>query len=431
LNAIRAKSSLCFAGCEAAVPGVGGGPPRDLDDYIVKCCFHHFTDALHLLSARHGLPVDPDLRNGKVRELAVREQDPFKFFINHASAIEGLGGANLSPDPRYCFHTLYTDVRPGPARYELRLDGVRASYGELALRVHAFRPESGENASLVAGARLDVASDERSDLSIQVRFAALRDVQYAFYGYFVEDSDLHAESLKIVLHEVEGEVVDYVEPPRSVLALGLGPKEVRPANALIHVGKPSLFAPVSQDCTVAQMDAVPGAVAGIEDWSEAMALIALDAYGVAVRALECIVIDPVSEAFGAALAKAGFLVRHADGTDVPPATSMLFADVVVWPAGLPAEPDPARRWDIVQAWLGRLKIGGLGVMTGRYYPDPDAISSARSHDGPLVTRNEIGKWALRLIGEGYSVAPLALSSPKDLVLDYEGLARFALIVRRH
>ena len=47
-----------------------------------------------------------------------------------------------------------------------------------------------------------------------------------------------------------------------------------------------------------------------------------------------------------------------------------------------------------------------------------------------MTQNEIGRWALQLIGEGFSVAPLAFSTPEDLVLDPLGFARFALIAQR-
>jgi hypothetical protein len=70
-------------------------------------------------------------------------------------------------------------------------------------------------------------------------------------------------------------------------------------------------------------------------------------------------------------------------------------------------------------------------MTLRYLPDSGPVSSDDVGGGTQVTRNEIGKWALGLIGAGYSVAPLAFSAPEDLELDQDGLARFALIVRRN
>ena len=363
----------------------------------------------------------------------MRELDPFSFFINHASAIDGLGGGNMSPDPRYCFHTVYEEVRPGQAHYELRLSGVRASRGELALRVHAFRPHTGENASLVAGARLDVAVDAKQDLSVSVRFAALRNVHYAFYGYFIEDSDIHADSLTVLLHEPEGEEADYVEPPRSVLALEPAEYEVRPANALIHVVTPRLSAPVSQDCTraqIAEVTAQHGPDASLEDWAETLCLNALRTYDIIAPALEGLIVGPCSARLSQSLAASGFSMTQMDSAPLPASNSSLFADFLVCPAAAPSDTDPARRWESAKAWLGRLKIGGLGVMLLRYNPQSGPSRGGLAVDGDRITRNEIGKWALRLIADGYSVAPLAFSAPEDLFLDDEGLASFVLIVRR-
>jgi hypothetical protein len=45
-------------------------------------------------------------------------------------------------------------------------------------------------------------------------------------------------------------------------------------------------------------------------------------------------------------------------------------------------------------------------------------------------RNEIKKWVFRLIGMGYSVAPLAFAEAQDLAIDDSGKAAFCLIVRR-
>lgn len=364
----------------------------------------------------------------------MRQIDPFSFFFNHASAVAGLGGDGLSPDPRYCFHTPYVLVRPGAASFELTLRDVRATRGELALRVHAFRPESGENASLVAASRLDVSTAQRVDLTATVRFAALRDVHYAFYGFFIEDSDIAARALEVALHEPEDGAVDFIPPPRSILAQHLPPREVRPANALIHVIAPHLAKPVSQDCTEAQIAEAATGVEGVAmtgDWAEMLCLAALGTYGIRDRALEALLVGPVSQAFATALGDAGFLLRQADTDDVPAPSSPVFADVVFWPQGLGHEPDPETRWSIVQAWLARLKIGGLGVITMRYRPEVEPVSCLDVTDGPDLTRNAIGKWALKLIGLGYDVAPLAFSLREDLRLDADGLARFALIVRRH
>jgi len=359
----------------------------------------------------------------------MREIDPFSYYSSHASAIRGLGGPGLSPNPLYCLHTDYLDIRPGPAKFELQLQNVRASFGELILCVHALRPHTGENASLVAGTRVDVTTDQALDLRAVVAFSVLPKVQYALYGYFLNGSDIRADGLKVLLQEFDGDVEDYVEPPRSILAMVQQKREVRPANALIHVVAPRLVAPVSQDFTWIQLGELKASRLGetADDWAEALCLNALNAYGVKVPALEGVVVGPCSERFSKALVDNDFALREVAADPVPPANSGLFGDFMVWPQGLGILEDARARWEMVKGWFGRLKIGGMGVMTCRYRPGDIPTANASV---PEVTQNEIGRWALRLIGEGYSVAPLAFSSREDLVLDAEGLARFAIIARR-
>jgi hypothetical protein len=84
----------------------------------------------------------------------------------------------------------------------------------------------------------------------------------------------------------------------------------------------------------------------------------------------------------------------------------------------------------MEAWLARLKIGGLAVLGLRYRPDSDLVSSSTASDAQVLTRNEIAQWTLRLIGSGYSVAPLAFAPVSDLVIDERGLAGFVMIVQR-
>lgn len=363
----------------------------------------------------------------------MREIDPFAFFYNHASAIKGLGGDARSPDPRYCFHTPYVEVRPGVAWFELKLTGVRASHGELALRVHAFRPESGENASLAAAGRLNMWVDEKQDLHVKVRFGALRDVKYAFYGHFLEHGDIFADAVSVMLVEPEGEEEVYIEPPRSILAINETKRDVRPANALIHNDPVRVRVPVSQDCGQSQLaeiglSATNGAEA-LAAWSEAFCLAAMKAYNVGGTGLEGQIVGPASPAFSRELTLAELSLRN---MDVEPQASdaKMFADFLLWPAGPPPEVDPFARWSRIKTWLARLKIGGMAVIHLRYKYEAGPLSAASAVDGAYLTRNEIGKWVLRLIGEGYSVAPMAFLPSTDLVFDMDGLAAFNLIVRR-
>jgi hypothetical protein len=362
----------------------------------------------------------------------MRKIDPFAFFYNHASAIRGLGGESRSPDPRYCFHTPYVEVRPGLAWFELHLEGVRASRGDLALRIHAFRPESGENASLAAAGRMNVWVEEKQDLNIKVRFGALRDVKYAFYGHFLEDGEIHADGVSVALVEPEGEEAIYIEPPRSELAMVQEKSEVRPANALIHADPIRLNVPVSQDYGRSQLDELglsPVDVNARTNWSEALCLAAMKAYGVAGTGLEGQIVGRATPAFRQELLSAKLALRDMD--EEPQACDEArFADFLLWPAGPVLNAEPYARWKLVRTWLARLKIGGLAVLHLRYHYEPGPLHAASAIDGKHLTRNEIGKWVLRLIGEGYSVAPMAFAPSSDLILDEDGLAAFNLIVRR-
>jgi hypothetical protein len=47
-----------------------------------------------------------------------------------------------------------------------------------------------------------------------------------------------------------------------------------------------------------------------------------------------------------------------------------------------------------------------------------------------LTRNEIGQWVLRLIGAGFSAAPLAFAPVAELARDEAGRAAIVLVFRR-
>lgn len=364
----------------------------------------------------------------------MREIDPFSYFFDHASAIGGFGGNRRSPDPQYCFHTHYVEVRPGQASYQLKLSGALASQGELTVRVHAYKPSTGGNATLVAGSRLYLGAEERSELTVTVKFVALRDVNYAFYGYFTDNSDISAEKVEVFLDEPEDGASIYVEPPRSIMALELGASETRPANALIHYGSPTLSIPVSQDCTFSQLADMEVASDSIDDalevWRKSVTLTALRAYEVLVPGLHGLLLGPLGQRVETAILNAGMIFDHGNALPLPNPSSELFYDFILWPDQHEVTGTPETRFAAISAWLGRLKIGGVAVLGLRYRADASIVSSTLAMETGLLSRNEIGQWALRLIGAGYSVAPLSFVAPHDRVIGSDGLASFILIVRR-
>ena len=369
----------------------------------------------------------------------MREIDPFSYYSGQASAIPGFGGELPPPDAGYCFHTEYIAVRPGLASYQLRIAGVRASCGRLALRVHSHRRDRAENAKFVAGAQIDLDGRDGPELCVGVQFVALPQTQYAFYGQFVRDADIRADAVTVSLGEGAGQAHEYVEPPPSVLASPLDRQDLMPAKALLHVLSHPLGAPVSQDCTVRQMaelraDASSGH--GLDDWAEALCLNALRVHGATGQALEGLLVGRCSDRFAAALREGegedegggGHDLRVFAATPPPPENATIFGDFLVWPHALEEDGDPALRWLAVRAWFGRLKIGGIGIIACRFVPGHPAAGGGQP--GPPITRSEIERWARRLIAEEYSVDPLVFSTYEDLQIDEEGLARFALVARR-
>jgi len=360
----------------------------------------------------------------------MQELDPFSYYPGHRSAIEDLGGDEPSPDPNYCFHTNYIAIRPGLAQYDLQLQQVRATRGELALRIHASGWGAADTVSLVTGAQLDVASTGPRDLAVSLRFYALPGVKYALYGYSTKDTDITADGLQVFLAEDVSQDTP-PEAPQSVMTLSQARQGAHSNNVLIHVVSHHLAAPVSQDCTIAQLAEIKSdqrSTNALDDWAEAMCLNALRINGVTVWALEGLLIGHGSDHLRLMLGEQGFSMRGYAPEAPPPPT--VFADFLVWPEGLPSDGDSAHRWGLIDAWFTRLKIGGIGVVTCRFRPNDPRLAPAHAEGDHHITQNEIGRWALLLIDKGFSVAPLAFSATEDLALDDAGLARFALIARR-
>ena len=372
----------------------------------------------------------------------MREIDPFDYWERHASAIEGLGGQERSPDPRYLFHTRYYPVRAGHARFVVRLDEVRASFGELSVRVHAWKPEGDSNVSLVAGTRAMLLGDEGAEVNLTVHFAAQKGVLYALYGYLSEDSDVAARAIHVAIDEPEDTSDLVPEPPRSILALRRQTEHTRSVNTLQHYGRIDIQYPGSQSCTVEQVAAL-GCASGsffgreraedydavIGRWSEALCLNALATYGVTEPGLEGLIVGSISAESAQRLVSCGPVARSED-RQPPSRMCSDFYDFLLMPSGLAEATDARLRWQAVEDWMARLKIGGLAVLCLRYLSEGNLVGSSAIADAPTLSRNEIGQWSLRLIGGGYSVAPLAFAPVSELVVDQRGVATFALIIQR-
>lgn len=271
----------------------------------------------------------------------------------------------------------------------------------------------------------------RTTLAISLRFYAVAGETYALYGYLIGDTDIEGDGLQVFLAEETSQN----EPvaPRSVLTLSQTSHGTPSDNHLFNVVPHHLVAPVSQYCTFAQLAEIavdPRTTNALDDWAEAMLRNALRINDMIVPALDGLIVGHSTDNFPQRLERQGFSVRrYADDAQVGGPTTV-FADFMVWPEGVPPARDSGSWWGLIETWFGRQKIGGIGIITCRYRPSGRPLASPSAAGKHHITQNEIGRSALNLIDEGFSVVPLAFSATDDLALDDAGLARFALIARR-
>jgi hypothetical protein len=128
----------------------------------------------------------------------MREIDPFSFFTTMLARLEAWVARPAHPILATAFtHPMWMCA---PGRPILNSNSLGSKIRrDLSLRVHAFRPESGENASLAAAGRINVATDDMRDLVVRVRFGALRDVKYAFMDISLRMAKYSLRILKFFL----------------------------------------------------------------------------------------------------------------------------------------------------------------------------------------------------------------------------------------
>ena len=367
----------------------------------------------------------------------MRSIDPFAYLSGYASAIAGLGGLEPSPDPRYCLHTPYVEVRPGHAIFHLTIAQARASRGELTLRVHGYR--EGGDVILVTSSRLLLDGLVGARVDHELRFAALEGVQYALFAFFSEPSDLETSAVGVAIEELEESIairaaVTRGEPSRFA-ADGHAP-----SARLLGDDPPSFRSPVSQPRTRTQladplMSQAWPAIAAAPDaepwrWEMSVALQALRRAGTLAAGAHGLVFDPPHGALRAELARAGAM---ADEVALAAAASAgAAAQVWVEDEGADGAFDfvlsftalvrgAGEAVDLIGAGLRCLRGGGMGVFLLPFRSSPDALD----HAPGALDRNALQAIALRLIGQSYAVAQFAFG-PRD---DREATS-FVLIVHR-
>lgn len=346
--------------------------------------------------------------------------DPFGYFLDQASAIPGMGGQHASPDPRYCFHTPYAERKAGQFRLVVRLGGVNVRFGQLTVRIHAFRPGVDLDISLAAANRIEL--DEVGDtVELSVNALAIPDVHYAAYGYFSEPSDLSADDLSVVVFEMGDEDAgSFVQPDelRSTFAAAAPPQ----ASHMTIAAEADFADPGSQPCTRAQTgseayrSAWPEAFLDLSDeqdrWSRRVALQALAAGGFLRQGARGLVIDGHCAELPAVLAGAGCQVIVAGASQDGPNAGE--ADLQLEQLAEGARLDFAISMDIiddlpdhravaahVQAVMKCLLRGGAGLFLFRARVD------GRPSDGTFaMTPQDISRLALSVLSHGSEVVQM-------------------------
>lgn len=373
-----------------------------------------------------------------------RKVEPFVYFPTHASAISGLGGRDPSPDPNYCFHSHYHEYRPGVLLVHIRLAGARAKMGELAVRVHGYRPDHPEEGVvLVNGMRQPLDDLQGDDLDITLRIVAVPKVHYAVYGYFSEPSDLQAENVAIEAEEIGGGDVEF-DVKGEVPHTALNMEKLISSAALVSAEPAQLRYPVSQCCTLAQLesteflDAYPkipmdgGNMPGmIARWRQIYSLRVLESYGVLEAGARGLALGALPDGMAAALRRRDCIVAHAftgeNAQKESIAESIGFFDFIVGTDCSEIIPLHGNVQSLINTVIKKLNIGGIAILIMNYCRDDECETSPP--DRNVINRGTLEKMALNLIGRGHQVCQLNFPVNHDRDLDTD-IVPFGFIVQR-
>lgn len=361
----------------------------------------------------------------------IRIIEPFSFWPKHASALNGFGGEEPSPDAFYCFHTPYHEFKPGILLYHVRFSGAKASVGEMALRVHAYRPDTDMNAVLVAGARAPLEGLDGDDFEMTVRVLALPGVVYAIYGRFSEPSDLDVGSVEIAAEEIGGgdfEAYFSADVGRCLFA-----SELETPSHLLGTDEPSFADPTSQPCTIQQLESreceelwaecADEAADPVARWRSAFSLQVLSVYGLMQPGASGAILAPEPTPLPRILSERNCLVH--------PFTSETLIghfDFIVSIGLLNQATDSANLLHLVLDTLKHVLRGGLAIFIFDFEPAADAM---RAENAPfLPTVQDIQRLALQVIGHGSDVAQLRFGGLLSGDIASAAPTPFGLIMRR-
>jgi hypothetical protein len=390
--------------------------------------------------------------------------EPFSYFPTHASAIAGLGGPHIGPDPNYCFHTHYEVYRPGVVIFNITLAEAHAGFGELAVRVHAYKPDSSLNISLVASTRQVLDGTDNEDVEVSLRIVAIPGVLYAMYGYFSEQSDLRASHVRIAAEELGTAETDIPAETETRSTTFDGGQFDFP-DRMMADHAPSFRYPVSQSCTISQIESLDfeGSWPNVRcldgdlaaRWLMTFPLQVLETYGVLRPGAAGLLIDAFSSPLIPILRDCGttlLVMRPSDdqGRDQEDVTDSIlaqFCDFDLDDAQIPR----SRQFDFavsmrtinrllstkainqfIERVMKQMLRKGIAVFLFDYAVsalERDALAPSPGM-GLLPHRDDIEQMAMRIIGEGYEIAQLSFPDGVGGNAAVGAVTPFGLIVRR-
>jgi hypothetical protein len=404
--------------------------------------------------------------------VALRLIEPFSYFSSHASAIVGLGGPDIGPDPNYCFHTHYDAYRPGAVIFNITIADAHASFGELAIRIHAHKPDSSLDISLVAGTRAVLDGIEGEDIQLTLRIAAIPGVLYAMYGYLSEPSDLRASHVRIAVEERGDDATDIpLEIEARPTAFDKGEFDFPDRMVADHA--PSFRYPVSQPCTIGQIKSSDFAESWsniscrdeeiIERWRTIFPLQVLETYGMLRPGAAGLLIDspsspllPALRGFGATLLVLSPVEDRGpeSGQPVPGDSGEIDDSILTEFREFNLENIKVlggRQFDfavsmrtvnrlesttainqLIEHVLKHMLLKGIAVFLFDYAVvalERDVLAQS-SGIGFLPHRDDIEQMAMRIMGEGCEIAQLSFPDGMGGNVAAEAVVPFGLIVRR-
>lgn len=358
--------------------------------------------------------------------------NPFSFWPNYASAIRGFGGSDSGPDPSYCFHTLYQEFKPGSVTFHVHLRNANASNGELELRVNGYRPDSGMDAILVAGARLSL-EDVHGDLEVPLRVAVLPGVSYAIFCRYTEPSDLTVESIEVAAEESDDDDADTYSSD-LLEQTQFGTVDLDTPSHLLALEEPLIDFPRSQPFTLSQLkdgafwNDAPACITSVQDpldrWRHAFAFQALQVYGFAKHGSCGLLLTDNLPELATLVTEHGCLVVTQGEERLPGPFDFVIGHMQ------PREDQKAI--DLTHDMLRGMKAvrrGGMGIFLLEH--DASDIGFGRDdQNSSLPGRQSLQQIALRMIGHGCEVAQLSFPNQRRSRAVLDGPLPFGFIVQR-